>query len=58
MYLKPPDISACLTRFVPWNNPAGCITLTPKPTITTTKIPEIKKEIRQKEDRQNNEKKG
>lgn len=41
------------------NNPRGCVTADPQsPSITTTKIPEIKKGIEQKEDRKNNEKMG
>lgn len=42
-----------------WNNPRGCITADPQsPSITTTKIPEIKKGIEQKENRKNNDKTG
>lgn len=57
-YHVPTALSDCLTKFVPWNNPRGCVTLTPKPSTTTTKIPEIKTGIEQKEDRKNNEKSG
>lgn len=30
MYLKPPGVSACLTKFVPWNNPGGLHNADPK----------------------------
>lgn len=59
MYLQSAEVSACLTQFVPWNNP-GLHNPDPRahPHDYQRWIPEIKKGIRQKEDRKNNEEAG